>query len=129
MEDAAKQKSNLKTEESESSDIEEHALENVRGVKSEKKRKGAGFSRKKNVSKKKKGAGAKPAMEVAKPHACKAKGKAFWGHEDSRSQIMGRTGNTGPGSTKMFTYGMGQPYLSFNLEEKAAKAWVQKLDK
>ena len=51
---------------------------------------------------------------------------AFWGHEQSRSQIMGRSGAKGPGSTKAFKYGEG--HGSFEKAKREADAWVAKLN-
>ena len=51
---------------------------------------------------------------------------AFWAHEQSRFQIMGRSGAKGPGSTKAFKYGEG--HGSFEKAKREADAWVAKLN-
>ena len=51
---------------------------------------------------------------------------ACWAHEQSRSQILGRSGAKGPGSTKAFKYGEG--HGSFEKAKREADAWVAKLN-
>ena len=45
--------------------------------------------------------------------------------ERTRSQVMGRTGQGGPGSSKAFKYGKGQAYPNEAAAVKAAELWVE----
>lgn len=54
-------------------------------------------------------------------------GKAGWSHEESRSQIMGRTGAKGPGSSKAFKY--GGEHGSYAKAKREADLWVAKLNR
>ena len=54
--------------------------------------------------------------------------KATWGRETSRSQIMGRTGEGGPGSSKKFKYGASQEFGNEKQAITAAQRWVDELN-